>query len=572
MKRLSLFPFSMLILLGWDSARAAGLPTRLVVELTDVASRQVLETGTLPEELDRAITVAFTLEPIFYLPVNPGYRERWYRHGLNRWFRVNCNDTAPEEIARQLDGVQDILSVELHSPVAPFSTPNDYSLRNLWGLDRMRLPDAWDIHHGESEILVATLDSGCDIYHPDLARNQWVNPGEDLNHNGIWDQTDNNNIDDDGNGFLDDLTGWDFVSATPDIFPDWIHPLVDEDYGPRDNHAYPDVVGHGTHVAGIAAAVTNNEIGVASASWNVRHLPLRFMFAYLDNDGNLNTTSYLDDAAPAIQYAAENGARVLNMSWGDANDYASLRHALSYARDFSVLLVAAAGNTGTTERNYPAAYANVLAVSSTDPLDHKSTFASYGGWIDFCAPGQNIMSTFSNNRFHEYDYTYQNGTSMSSPFIAAIAGLLLNYNPDFTATDLEIILRSTCDNIDDLNPTYAWQLGYGRVNAYQAIQMAQDLSVEPGNNLPIKHEILSIYPNPFNSTAVVEVSLNSSEFFKLYMYNLLGELTVTLAEGRFSPGVHLFHLNQTGFATGSYFIRAEFDDGSEETKKAVVIK
>ena len=181
--------------------------------------------------------------------------------------------------------------------------PDDSLYRDQWALTKMQMPAAWDIERGGQEVIVGIVDSGIDYDHRDLADNIWINPGEDLNGDGQADSSDFNGIDDDGNGYVDDIRGWDFTDA-----PQFAGL---GDYRERDNDPYDDL-GHGTHVSGIVAAMADNGIGVAGISWHSKLMPLRAAF-------RMTLGSFLedDDVSAGIVYAADNGAQVINMSWGD---------------------------------------------------------------------------------------------------------------------------------------------------------------------------------------------------------------------------------------------------------------
>ena len=470
----------LLVLILVGAASTSPLPPRLLVELSDDASRLVREENQLPSFIDTKAAGMIKLTPVFPIPKDEVQREEWYRLGMNRWFRVESEEFEALELVNYFQIGEDVLSYEIIEPIQAQIQPNDYNIHDMWGLTQMRLPFAWDVHHGDSDVIIATLDAGCRIDHLDLEANIYINPGEDLNHNGIWDFADNNGIDDDANGYLNDIIGWDFMShgnAVP------VHDrAVGEDYGPPDNEVFPDVSGHGTHVAGTAAATTNNQIGVAAASWNVKSMPLRTAFAMIE-DGELVAYGYWDDFAEGVQYAVDNGARVISISYSGETGSIVFANALQYARTNNVLVFAAAGNDDSNAPCYPAYYTTAIAVAATDENDIKAYFSNYGTWVDLCAPGIGIWSTVSNNQYHPQDYINWQGTSMATPNAAAVAALLLNYNPELTDDELETILLNTCDNIEAHNPQYIGLLGAGRVNAEAAIQEATPWFPIPPNNL-----------------------------------------------------------------------------------------
>ncbi|MBS1261013.1 MAG: Thermophilic serine proteinase [Calditrichaeota bacterium] len=453
----------MLLLAFAVAAQAADPAPRIVLTLTDEAAEPAREAGALPAALQALDAGELSLVPVFHLPADADKLAIFREIGMHRYFRVVAPGAEPEELFNRISENDGVLAKELSRPHEALITPNDYTIHNMWGLDQIECPSAWDIHHGDSEVVVTTIDTGCDIFHEDLADNIYVNPGEDLNGNGVWDDSDNNGIDDDGNGFVDDLTGWDFVSHT-----ETDDPADGEDYAPRDNEVYPDVHGHGTHVMGSAAAVTDNSTGVAAASWNVKAMPLRAGYA-VETFFGLAGVGWSEDFADAVNYGVNNGSRVISISFGGATYNQFYQDAITYARANNVLVFAAAGNNDSQNFVYPAAYDGALAVAATGPGDVKADFSSYGTWVALSAPGVDIWSTMSYNNYHPYDYAEWDGTSMASPTAASVAGLLLNFDPALTDDELETAILNTCDNIDDINPGYAGMLGEGRINAYEAL-------------------------------------------------------------------------------------------------------
>ncbi|MBS1260992.1 MAG: Thermophilic serine proteinase [Calditrichaeota bacterium] len=453
----------------------AEFPPRLIVTLSDRAAVAARENGAVPEELSELALPNLALEPVFHIPADPEHRAVFDRLAMHKYFRVKADELDAEAAIDRIETGGAIEAAELSYPHHADTTPNDYYVHDMWGLDQMELPDAWDLHHGDSEVIVATIDTGCDIFHPDLFANIHLNAGEDINNNGAWDPTDDNGIDDDGDGFTDNLVGWDFVDVDAGDIPG--DTAIGEDYGPRDNRVYPDVNGHGTHVMGTAAAVTNNGIGVAAASWNVTALPLRAGYAWIDN-GTLKGSGYPDDFADAVQYAVDHGARVISISFSGSQYEQFYQDAITYARDNDVLVFASAGNYGNNDVRYPAGYDGALAVANTDENDHLWGSSNYGTWIDLCAPGVDIWSTMSNNVYHPVDYDEKTGTSMSTPNAASVAGLVLNAGPSLTDDELETLVLSNCDNIDDINPGYEGLLGEGRLNALQAMAQFEGMWTE----------------------------------------------------------------------------------------------
>lgn len=290
-------------------------------------------------------------------------------------------------------------------------------------LGRMELPAGWDLTTGRPEIVLAVLDTGVDMSHEDLRAAIWANPGE----------IPGNGVDDDGNGFADDVNGWDFAG---------------NDNVPDDDH------GHGTHVAGIAAARINNGVGIAGVAGGVTVMPVDVF------GGGIGT---YEDLIRAIIYATDNGAHVINMSLGASSYSRGEEMAVDYAWSHGVVVVAAAGNTGRESYHYPAAHSNVIAVAATTADDYLASFSTRGDFVDVAAPGASVFSTFRGNT-----YRYMSGTSMATPHVAGLAALILSRNPELTPADVRQLIESTAV---DLGPTGRdVYFGYGRMNAALALK------------------------------------------------------------------------------------------------------
>ncbi len=356
---------------------------------------------------------------------------------------------APQEVdvLEMAQLYSDLAIVEYAEPnfiYQTFVTPNDPDYSEQWAHVNMESELAWDIETGEPSTVIAVVDTGVDWDHPDLAANIWNNT----------DEIPNNEVDDDNNGYIDDVRGWDFVDVPPEI-PYFFQPAPGEDGTERDNDPM-DFDGHGTHCSGIAAAVTDNDVGVAGMCWNVQIMPSRAGYKAANGMGIL----LVEDAAAAIEYAAENGADVISMSWGGYGISELIKIAIEYAYDQGVVLVGAAGNSNSRTKHYPSAYDQVIAIAATAESDEKASFSNYGSWVDISAPGVNIYSTMFNDT-----YASLSGTSMATPFAAGLAGLILSKDPSFTNEEVRNILRSTTDSV-----TSTVHIGLGRINAYIAIQ------------------------------------------------------------------------------------------------------
>ena len=330
----------------------------------------------------------------------------------------------------------------LRPTLADAVVPNDPKYPEQWSLPLMKLPQAWAIEKGNRNVVIAVIDSGIDYRHHDLAPKAWINPNE-IPENGL---------DDDGNGYIDDVYGWDFTDA-PNI-------QAEGDYLEGDNEPI-DESGHGTHVAGIAGAMPNNGIGIAGVAWKC---PLMAIRAGLSLGGSSRMQD--DDSASAIVYAADNGASVINMSWGSERRSFVIQDAIDYAYAQGAVLVAAAGNSQKPAAIFPAAYRKVIAVASTEQNQQRFYQSNFGASIDIGAPGNVILSTQIDNQ-----YRLLTGTSMASPHVAGVAALLLAKRPALTHEEVRHILINTADPVhqedsDELDEKF---VGAGTVNAERAL-------------------------------------------------------------------------------------------------------
>jgi subtilisin family serine protease len=366
----------------------------------------------------------------------------------------------------------EVVYVEPNSIARLCSIPNDsffdlqWSLHNtgqiLWnnisGIPDADIdaPEAWDIEIGSRDVVIAIIDTGIDYTHPDLAEKIWNNT----------DEIPGNGIDDDGNGYIDDIRGWYFLSNNSNI---------------------TDGYGHGTMCTGIAAASTNNGIGIAGVGRNCTFMPLRV--------ATQSGSTTAEDCAKAIQYAADNDADVISMSFGFSIFITILKDAVDYAYSKGVFLCAAAGNANSSAMLYPAGFENVTAVAATDQNDQRCTWgpgsgSNYGDWVDIAAPGNLIITSTPTYDFYmeiygwTQNYGIGHGTSFSSPIVAGAAALLLSMNPLLEPDIIKLLL---CNNVDPYNSTE--YIGTGRINAYKAldalvqIQPIADFTWTPQNPL-----------------------------------------------------------------------------------------
>ena len=340
-------------------------------------------------------------------------------------YRVNLKPTATvTSAASQLATLSGVQSAQPDYQIQVERTPNDPSFTSQWaykntgqnggtaGAD-IRLPAAWNVTTGTGNTIVAIVDTGIDYRHPDLAPNLWQNPRE----------IPGNGIDDDGNGFRDDMIGANFI----------------------DNNGDPiDTNSHGTHVAGIIGARGGNAVGVAGIDWNVRIMALKFIGP---NGG------FTSDAVRAMNYAVTNGAKIINNSWGGGGYDAATSAAIVRARNAGVIVVNAAGNSGSDNDQsafYPANYItqsdNVITVAATDSQDQLSSYSNFGrNTVTLGAPGTDILSTLPNNRYGSYS-----GTSMATPMVSGSLALLWDQHPTWNYQQIIAKLKSSVDTLSSL--------------------------------------------------------------------------------------------------------------------------
>lgn len=325
-------------------------------------------------------------------------------------------------------------------------TPNDTSFGSQWGMSIINAPEAWDIHTGDGSVIVAVLDTGVDYNHNDLATHIWANLGE----------IPGNGLDEDGNGYVDDIRGWNFVS--PDIVN-----------GPAPMDDSSTWGWHGTHAAGTIGAVCDNSLGICGVNWSVQIMPLKILDAF--------GGGYVSDEIFAIDYAVKKGAKVINASFTYPQSCIvetpsqAEKDAIEAAGDAGVLYVTAAGNYGCNNDStpfYPAGHGlpNIISVAASDSFDNVPNWSNYGtSSVHLAAPGVNILSTTGSSPF----YAAESGTSMAAPFVSGAAALLIS-NGSAASQARELILATV-----DYNG-YPVVTG-GRLNLYRAL--TSDLSTIP---------------------------------------------------------------------------------------------
>jgi len=333
--------------------------------------------------------------------------------------------------------------------------PDDPSFNQLWGMHNsgqtggvpdvdIDAPEAWDISTGDSTVLVGVIDTGVDYNHEDLVANMWVNSGE----------IPGNGIDDDGNGYVDDVHGWDFAN---------------DDNDPMDGH------GHGTHVSGTIGGMGNNGIGITGVCWNVRIVALKFLS---DSGGGSSA-----DAIGCLDYATMVGVRLTNNSWGGGPYSTALRDAIARADTAGILFIAAAGNDGTnndTRPHYPSNYPldNIISVANITSSDNLSSLSNWGlTSVDLGAPGSSILSSLPGNR-----YGTKSGTSMASPHVAGSAALIWSAAPGLSHDEVKETIMSS---VDPTGALLGKTVAGGRLNAARALGMLDSIPPDPVADLAV---------------------------------------------------------------------------------------
>jgi thermitase len=315
------------------------------------------------------------------------------------WKVLNVPAGKADEYVAKLKNDSEVEAVEVDAVYTIDTTPNDPSYGSQWHLPKIQAPQAWDITTGSTSRTIAIIDTGVDLAHADLKSKI--------------------------------VAGYDFVNL---------------DSTAQDDH------GHGTHCAGIAAALTNNATNTAGVDWNAKVMPVKVL--------NSAGSGYTTDITSGIRWAADHGANVISMSLGGGAFSQAQQDAINYAWSKGVLIVAAAGNSNTSKKSYPAAYANVIAVASTTSTDARSSFSNYGSWVQVAAPGSSILSLKLGG-----GTTTMSGTSMATPVVAGLATLAWSKNLGYSNASVRDRIFNTADAIAGTG-TY-WTKG--RVNAYRAV-------------------------------------------------------------------------------------------------------
>lgn len=425
---------------------------------------------------------------------------------------------------------------------AYYSAPSDQLYPYQWGLKNngnytnhtmevvvnadAKVESAWDIATGSEQMTIAVIDTGFFLDHPDFSGRTWINNLE----------IPNNGIDDDNNGYIDDVYGWDFVN---------------QDNMPLDDH------GHGTNCASIIGATSDNNIGISGVNWNSKIMNLKAL--------NSNNSGSYANMANSLYYAADNGAKIISMSIGGLASSQTITNAISYLNNHDVLLVVCMMNTNNSDVYYPAGHSlthnNVIAVGASDANDHRTSpffwsetsGSNYGSHINLIAPGNYIwgLGNTSNNL-----YNYWGGTSQATPLVAGIASLILEVNPNLTPSEIRSLLQNTADDQVGL-PTedvlgFDIYYGYGRVNAYNALIAATNTL--SNNHVAMRTKEIKIL-NPVKNKNIKILSYdfpNESFDYELYSWDgkLIKSNTINFVENE-------FNLEVADIKSGNYIIKIQ---------------
>jgi subtilisin family serine protease len=463
----------------------------------------------------------------------------------------------PAEASRAIQATGAVRAASPNYRFSLFATPNDLYLIYQYYVDDgggadVRLPAAWDVTQGDPSVVIAIVDTGVDTGHPDLASKIWQNPGE----------TAGNGIDDDGNDLIDDVVGWDFGVGDNNPNPEYTMDASGLDVG-----------FHGTFCAGIAAAATNNDEGIAGAGWNCRIMPLKVSHP----DSGITSSAI----AGAVEYAVDKGASVISMSFGGPGDpgVPEFFQALVDLATFSgAVCVAAAGNDGVSTPVYPAACDRVLAVGATDDTNARASFSNWGPWVDVAAPGAAMWSSICRNYtlteldqlfyilFFGWDglspYMFGDGTSFACPLTAGVVGLVRSLYP---ALPPPMVMRHVIQTGD----VVAFDLPVGtKVNALRAVGVPTAV-VEAGAASPPAR--VSAAPNPAPGATEIRYRLATAGTVRLAVYDVSGRQVRAWPEHSVAAGPHAIRWDGRDdrgdrLPASVYFVKLQGPGGTLQSK------
>ncbi len=407
-------------------------PGVIVVKVKGSSSNMRTAGETSPIDFIRKNFSPGEIAPV--LPSNARARKGATQSGIERIFTVTLDGN--ENISEVIEKIESLDGIEyaeplyqnelLYIPNDPHANPtsgNQYYLNNIGAYK------AWDIEKGDTNVVVGIVDTGADLAHADLFPNIYINHDDPIN-----------GIDDDGDGYIDNYIGWDIAD--------------------NDNDAHADTHAHGTFVSGISSAKTNNGLGISGVGFNTRFMPVKIME---------NSSGRLRNEYAGVIYAANQGVKVINLSWGSAWGYSKFaQDVINFAvLDMDVVVVAAAGNTHDHIDFYPASFDNVLSVTSSDAADNFSNWATYSYKVDLMAPGHAMYSTKNGNSYGSVG----NGTSYAAPVVAGAAALVRSKYPHLNAIQVAEQLRVSTDDVSHIgaNSTFEGEIGRGRLNIHKAL-------------------------------------------------------------------------------------------------------
>ncbi len=370
---------------------------------------------------------------------------------LSYTYQISFDQQAPvKAFCRALARLDFVAYAEPVPLYSNFCLPDDPLYSSQWGAQNTNFEASYELLTGGTcdfdavtcaeEVVIAVVDDAVLLTHEDLENQLWQNPGEIAG----------NGIDDDGNGYVDDIVGWDAADLDNDPMPDLAL-------------ASADCFTHGTHVAGIVAAETNNAVGVASVGFCSRIMSVK-------SKPNGNCSPAVPNGFEAVAYAVAARADVISMSWGGATYSETYQELFNAAHELGIVLVAAAGNDAVSTPMYPASYEHVISVGASNVDNEITYFSNYGTTIDIMAPGQDIMSCLASG---DDQYGEFNGTSMACPFVSGVIGMMLCFDPSISPDAVEDCIESTALDIDELNPGFEGQLGAGLIDVEEIFTCLQ---------------------------------------------------------------------------------------------------
>jgi serine protease len=413
----------------------------LILKLKSTSDKQLSEI----EE-----TLKIRIAPLFEQHYNK--RHSKFATRLSNIYAIEAPKVRHKQIISYLQKQPEVAYIVYKPEVKLFEIPDDPNIGSQYYIDLINMYDAWDIETGDTTVIIGIVDTGTDLLHNDLQRKLAYNYNDPVN-----------GVDDDQDGFVDNYYGWDLSENNN-------NPQVDNNY-------------HGAKVAGIAAAATNNAIGIAGIGYNLKYLPVKTM----------NGQGQLDTPWEGVIYAADHGADVIICSWGGIGPNAFGRDIIQYATiDKGAIVVAAAGNYHSDVLFYPASYPEVISVTATNQNDQKwvgnnGSGATYGYTVDIAAPGQSIYILNEDNQ-----YSIGTGTSYAAPIVGAIAGLIKSNRPHLNAEQIKQQILNTTYLLDTIpqNVLYTHQLGSGRIDGYAALTDTM-ISGVALNDMQIQGEIVA---------------------------------------------------------------------------------